>query len=45
MGDIKFSNVHFSYPSRPDVSILNGLSFMAQRGETTALVGSSGCGK
>ncbi|CAF4702383.1 unnamed protein product, partial [Rotaria socialis] len=24
---------------------LNGLSFMAQRGETTALVGSSGCGK
>ncbi|CAF4985049.1 unnamed protein product, partial [Rotaria socialis] len=40
-----FSNVHFSYPSRPDVSILNGLSFMAQRGETTALVGSSGCGK
>ncbi|CAF3699259.1 unnamed protein product [Rotaria socialis] len=45
VGDIRFSNVHFSYPSRPDVSILNGLSFMAQRGETTALVGSSGCGK
>ncbi|CAF1942165.1 unnamed protein product [Rotaria magnacalcarata] len=45
VGEIKFFNVHFSYPSRPDVSILNGLSFTAQRGETTALVGSSGCGK
>ncbi|CAF2118380.1 unnamed protein product, partial [Rotaria magnacalcarata] len=45
LGDIKFSNVHFSYPSRSDVSVLNGLSFTVQRGETTALVGSSGCGK
>ncbi|CAF1223645.1 unnamed protein product [Rotaria sordida] len=45
IGDIKFTNVHFAYPSRIDVPVLNGLSFTAQRGQTTALVGSSGCGK
>jgi ABC-type multidrug transport system fused ATPase/permease subunit len=37
--------VHFSYPSRLDVPILNGLSFHAKCGQTTALVGSSGSGK
>ncbi|CAF3161370.1 unnamed protein product [Rotaria sp. Silwood2] len=45
IGDIKFTNVNFVYPSRSDVSVLNRLSFAAQRGQTTALVGSSGCGK
>ncbi|CAF1041557.1 unnamed protein product [Rotaria sp. Silwood1] len=45
IGDIKFTNVHFSYPSRSDVPVLIGLSFTAQSGQTTALVGSSGCGK
>ena len=37
--------MHFSYPSRPDVKILNGISFDVQRGQTIALVGSSGSGK
>ncbi|CAF1200942.1 unnamed protein product, partial [Rotaria sordida] len=45
IGDIYFSNVHFSYPSRPDVKILNGISFDVKRGQTIALVGSSGSGK
>jgi len=45
IGDIEFKDVHFSYPSRPGVKILNGLSFNAKRGETIALVGSSGSGK
>ncbi|CAF3552027.1 unnamed protein product [Rotaria sp. Silwood1] len=45
IGDIKFTNVHFSYPSRSDVPVLSELSFTAQSGQTTALVGSSGCGK
>ena len=44
-GDIQFSNVHFSYPSRPDVPILHGLSFNAKPGQTIAIVGSSGSGK
>ncbi|CAF1014116.1 unnamed protein product [Rotaria sordida] len=45
IGDIRFSNVHFSYPSRPSVKILNGISFDVKRGQTIALVGSSGSGK
>ncbi|CAF3974032.1 unnamed protein product [Rotaria sp. Silwood1] len=45
IGDIQFTNVNFAYPSRPDVPVLNELSFSAQQGETIALVGTSGCGK
>ncbi|CAF4166202.1 unnamed protein product, partial [Rotaria socialis] len=44
-GDIRFSDVHFSYPSRSTVKILNGISFDIKRGQTIALVGSSGSGK
>ncbi|XP_017777603.1 PREDICTED: multidrug resistance protein 1B [Nicrophorus vespilloides] len=45
IGDIKFENVTFHYPSRPEVPILNGLNLTIKPGETVALVGSSGCGK
>ncbi|XP_055511581.1 ATP-binding cassette, sub-family B (MDR/TAP), member 4 [Leucoraja erinacea] len=44
-GDVEFSNVHFKYPSRPDVKILKGLNLKLQSGQTVALVGNSGCGK
>ncbi|CAD5117246.1 DgyrCDS6041 [Dimorphilus gyrociliatus] len=44
-GDVKFLNIKFSYPSRPDVVVLDGLHLVAEVGKTTALVGSSGCGK
>lgn len=44
-GDINFKNVNFSYPSRNDISVLNGLAFTAHAGEMTALVGPTGCGK
>ncbi|QCE15423.1 ATP-binding cassette [Vigna unguiculata] len=44
-GDIVFQDVHFSYPSRPDKPILQGLSLSIPAGKTVALVGSSGCGK
>uniref|UniRef100_A0A668RJ05 ATP-binding cassette sub-family B member 5 n=1 Tax=Oreochromis aureus TaxID=47969 RepID=A0A668RJ05_OREAU len=44
-GDIEFKNVHFSYPSRDDIKVLNGLNLTVKRGQTFALVGSSGCGK
>ncbi|CAF1434169.1 unnamed protein product, partial [Rotaria sp. Silwood1] len=44
-GDIEFDNINFSYPSRKDVSALRNLSLIARAGQTTALVGSSGCGK
>ncbi|XP_072535196.1 ATP-dependent translocase ABCB1-like isoform X2 [Salminus brasiliensis] len=44
-GDIEFKNIHFSYPSRKDVKILQGMSLKVPRGKTIALVGASGCGK
>ncbi|CAF4275062.1 unnamed protein product [Rotaria sp. Silwood2] len=44
-GDIEFDNVNFIYPSRKEAPILRNLSLIARAGQTTALVGSSGCGK
>ena len=44
-GDIEFNHVNFSYPSRNEVSVLRNLSLIARAGQTTALVGLSGCGK
>lgn len=44
-GDIVFDQVSFVYPSRQQVSVLNRLSLIARAGQTTALIGSSGCGK
>lgn len=44
-GKIEFRNVHFKYPSRNDVTILDGVSFDVEDGETVALVGPSGSGK
>lgn len=42
---VSFDNVGFSYPSRPDVTVLDNLNFTIQPGETIALVGPSGAGK
>ena len=42
-GKIEFDDVHFEYEK--DVPVLKGISFTAQAGTTTALVGSSGSGK
>lgn len=44
-GDICLEDVHFSYPLRPDVGVLNGLDLTLKCGTVTALVGSSGAGK
>uniref|UniRef100_A0A4W4FVN6 ATP-binding cassette sub-family B member 5 n=1 Tax=Electrophorus electricus TaxID=8005 RepID=A0A4W4FVN6_ELEEL len=45
VGDIEFRDVHFSYPTRPNVKILQGLNVSVAQGQTLALVGGSGCGK
>lgn len=42
---IQFRNVHFSYPSRPNVEVLSGLSIDIPAGSFCALVGPSGAGK
>lgn len=46
-GDITINNLKFSYPSKPDVETLKGVSFEvnSKNKRVIALVGSSGCGK
>ncbi|XP_063255895.1 bile salt export pump isoform X5 [Prinia subflava] len=44
-GSIEFLNCKFTYPSRPDIQVLKGLSISVKPGQTLAFVGSSGCGK
>jgi ABC-type multidrug transport system fused ATPase/permease subunit len=45
IGNVKFENVSFSYPSRKDIAVLKGITFQVQHGEQVALVGPSGAGK
>lgn len=42
---IKYQNVAFSYPSRPNMEVLRDISFEVKSGEKIALVGYSGAGK
>ena len=44
-GNSAADNVHFSYPTREDVKILQGLSLELPANKNIALVGPSGCGK
>jgi ABC-type multidrug transport system fused ATPase/permease subunit len=44
-GKIVLRDLHFAYPARPDVPILQGFSLKIRPGQTVALVGQSGCGK
>lgn len=43
--DITFSNVKFTYPSRPEVPVLQGVNFAIPPRKHTAIVGPSGGGK
>uniref|UniRef100_A0AAQ5Z9G7 Bile salt export pump n=1 Tax=Amphiprion ocellaris TaxID=80972 RepID=A0AAQ5Z9G7_AMPOC len=44
-GNIEFIDCKFTYPTRPDIQVLNGLNVAVKPGQTLAFVGSSGCGK
>jgi ATP-binding cassette subfamily B (MDR/TAP) protein 1 len=43
--DISFRKVNFSYPGRPDVTVLSELDLVFKAGQVTAIVGPSGSGK
>lgn len=45
LGQIEFKNVKFSYPTRPDITILKNLNLSIKPGMTVAFVGPSGSGK
>jgi ATP-binding cassette, subfamily B (MDR/TAP), member 1 len=42
---IEFKNVRFSYPTRPQDTVLRNLNLKIHRGQTIGIVGASGCGK
>jgi ABC-type multidrug transport system fused ATPase/permease subunit len=42
---VKLKDIKFVYPTRPTHPVLKGLNLNIPSGSTTALVGSSGCGK
>ena len=44
-GAVKFEDVTFTYPARADREVLRHVSFTAQPGTVTAIVGPSGAGK
>ncbi|KAJ6585057.1 P-loop containing nucleoside triphosphate hydrolase protein [Mycena capillaripes] len=45
VGEISLEGITFSYPSRPTVPVVKGLSLHFPAGKTAALVGASGSGK
>jgi len=44
-GNVEFIDCKFTYPTRPDIQVLNSLNVSVKPGQTLAFVGSSGCGK
>jgi ATP-binding cassette subfamily B (MDR/TAP) protein 1 len=42
---LEFKDVTFTYPHRPELPVLTGLSFCVAKGQSIALVGPSGSGK
>lgn len=44
-GDLEIKELSFAYPSRPEMNVLQDITFSAKKGEKVAIVGASGAGK
>ncbi len=44
-GEIEFKNVSFAFSDAKDRNVLSDISFSVKKGETLAIIGSTGCGK
>ncbi|WP_291779630.1 ABC transporter transmembrane domain-containing protein [Cecembia sp.] len=44
-GNIRFNQVRFTYPTRPEIEVLKGISLDIKAGDKVALAGHSGAGK
>jgi len=45
VSQLELSNVHFAYPTRPEVDVFKGMNLKVRKGETLAIAGPSGGGK
>lgn len=43
-GELSFNNVSFAYPNAGE-NVIENINFVAKSGQTTAIIGSTGCGK
>lgn len=43
--NVLYKQIHFNYPTRPNMKILQNINLEVPEGKTIALVGPSGCGK
>lgn len=43
-GELSFNNVSFAYPNAGE-NVIENINFVAKPGQTTAIIGSTGCGK
>ena len=44
-GIIEFKQVYFNYPTKPDINVLQGVSFKVGEGQSLAIAGETGSGK
>lgn len=44
-GSLRLESIKFTYPTKEEITVINGATIEVAKDKTVALVGSSGCGK